>query len=189
MIRLSPSVKWRCALSGGRSGRPCTPPALVCPTMGRGCRDQAGRVTSRVNFQLRLCLADALKVPLLVRHLLGRLIAPALAGHAVRSPLFPLPRLASAMRSLARRAWAPRSHSLTAHRFVATGVGLQFSAVYCHVSKLHQPCPQAQCPDEKCRERSEIALAKVANGTEVRLVRSPVTAIKSIRSLQARANW
>jgi hypothetical protein len=143
MMRLSLSVKLRCALSGGGFG-----------------------------FQLRLGRADALQAALLVGHPVRGLVATAIrpvlcilrgvSGHRLIQPGL---HLGHQLRLLAH-------HVLVAHCLVPAGVGAQLGAVDRNVPQLDQTRgpTQPQNLHEQFRQRCQMPLAEVTDGAEVRPV-------------------
>jgi hypothetical protein len=175
MIRLSGSVKLRWVLALG---------GLALGGLGRGRWRCRGRRRCRANhrravaalardgglrrgLQRRLGGADRGQPRGLVGHPVGQLVAAPVG--AERGRVCCLGRLEPGRHLLGQRRFRLH-HPAVAHRLVLGRVGLDPGAVQGDVAKLDQPglAAQAQHLNEQPAERLQMALAKIADGAEVR---------------------
>ena len=138
MVRLSPSVKLRCALVR----RPVEGPAAPRSLHGRGeawaIRIRLSRIACRLGLQLYLGLTDASKPALLARHPLRHVIASAFAAVLRILRLVSRFGLVQSCLHVGGQLRFLRHHPLVAHRLLATGVGPQLGAAHRHMTKLYK---------------------------------------------------
>src|ERR1039458_4575041 len=160
MMRLSGSVKLRCAASSGRalsgSGGSDLRPPFFLPVHRSSSSRSASFCSASARccaaFSLASCSKAALAVPILavLRILFG---IGLFGGGQQRIDLLLQARLGLV-------------HVLVAHRLVLAGVGLDLGSIEGHMAQLHQSSlgTQQQSLCEKTRERIQMTLAELGDG-------------------------
>ena len=177
-MRLSGSVKLRCALpSGSSSGRRRRLAVLFAAFRDALllCLFPPPRLLfgGRLGFGLErgLGLPDLLQPLLLVGHPIGHLVAALVAVELVLLLIGRLRGFKPAV-DLGLQLRFPLLHALVAHRLVLGRVGLDLGAVQRHVPELHQSRLRGKLQHlhEQRRQRLQMPSAELRDGAEVRRV-------------------
>jgi hypothetical protein len=169
-MRLSGSVKLRCALPSGSVGGSVLFAAFRDALLL--CLGSPSRLFLGGGFGFRLQLspgfANLLKPLLLVGHPIGHLIATLAAVEPVLLRIGGLRGFEPAV-NLGRQLRFALLHALVAHRLVLGGIRLDLAAVERNVPELHQPGPlnQLQYLHEQRRQRLQMPSAELRDRAEV----------------------